>query len=199
MKHHLLSPSMNPCRFLALLASTAVVLIAVSACGSSSSSTTSPPRAPRRRGRYAGSSSPSAAQAKTALAADLATPTKINITTPLKSAPPAGKTIVVLGTTDPANVLIQQQTSKLAGLAHWHYALVSYDPSNPATFNAGSHHRIGKTCELHRRIRDTADTLGGAASESRWGEVCPRFGLPGDGCATCDRDTNTPPGFSGDG
>jgi len=137
MKHHFWLLSMNRCRFLAVLASVPVLLVAVSACGSSSSSTTTPAASAASSGAATtGSSSPAAAQAKATLAADLATPTKINITTPLKTAPPAGKTIVVLGTTDPANVLIQQQTSKLAALAHWHYALVSYDPSNPATFNA---------------------------------------------------------------
>ncbi len=66
----------------------------------------------------------------------MALPTKINITTPLKAAPPKGKTIVMLGTNNPSNVLIQQGMAKLATLAHWNYSLVSYDPANPGTFNA---------------------------------------------------------------
>lgn len=194
MTHHLLSPSMNPCRFLALLASTAVVLLAASACGSSSSSTTSP-AASTASSSTAGSSSPSVAQAKTALAADLATPTKINITTPLKSAPPAGKTIVVLGTTDPANVLIQQQTSKLAGLAHWHYALVSYDPSNPATFNAAVTTALAKHANyiVESGIPLTPSVeqqVKAAGAKFVLGSVYPATVAP-----PVIADTNTPPDF----
>ena len=74
------------------------------------------------------------ATATAALKAYLAAPTKINITTPLKSAPPPGKTVVVLGTPQPQNVQIQQTVAQLAHLAHWNYAVASYDPANPATF-----------------------------------------------------------------
>ena len=66
----------------------------------------------------------------------MALPTKINITTPLKAAPPSGKSIVMLGTNNPSNVLIQQGMQKLAAMAHWNYSLVSYDPANPGTFNS---------------------------------------------------------------
>ena len=31
---------------------------------------------------------------------------------------------------------IQQTVAQLAHLAHWNYAVVSYDPANPATFNS---------------------------------------------------------------
>ena len=63
-----------------------------------------------------------------------ALPTKINITTPLKSAPPKGKTIVMLGTNNPSNVIIQQGLAKLAKMAGWNFSVVSYDPANPGTF-----------------------------------------------------------------
>ena len=79
-----------------------------------------------------GSASTSAAAA--ALTPYKALPTTINITTPLKSAPPSGKTIVMLGTNNPSNVIIQQGLAKLAQMAHWNYSLVSYDPANPGTF-----------------------------------------------------------------
>jgi ribose transport system substrate-binding protein len=76
------------------------------------------------------------ATATAALKAYQAAPAKINVTTPLKSAPPPGKTVVVLGTPQPQNVQIQQTVAQLAHLAHWNYAVASYDPANPATFSS---------------------------------------------------------------
>jgi ribose transport system substrate-binding protein len=119
-------------RVTALLAATGLS-IAVAACGSSSSSSSA--------GSSVSASNASAttggvATATAALAAYQPVPTKINITTPLKSAPPPGKTVVVLGTSQPQNVQIQQTVAQLAQLAHWNYALVSYDPANPATFDS---------------------------------------------------------------
>ncbi|MGO9822040.1 MAG: hypothetical protein ACLPTJ_15530, partial [Solirubrobacteraceae bacterium] len=76
------------------------------------------------------------ATAAAALKTYQAAPTRINITTPLKSAPPPGKTVVVLGTPQPQNVQIQQTVAQLAHLAHWNYSVASYDPANPATFNS---------------------------------------------------------------
>ena len=64
-----------------------------------------------------------------------AAPTKITITEPLKSKPPGGKTVVMLGTNDPNNQKLQKGLQELAGLAGWSYSTVSYDPANPATFN----------------------------------------------------------------
>ena len=65
-----------------------------------------------------------------------AAPTEITLKEPLKGAPPAGKTLVMLGTNDPNNQKLQKSLKELAGLAKWNYAVVSYDPANPATFNA---------------------------------------------------------------
>jgi ribose transport system substrate-binding protein len=42
----------------------------------------------------------------------------------------------MLGTNDPNNQKLQKSLKELAGLAKWNYDVVSYDPSNPATFNA---------------------------------------------------------------
>ena len=119
-------------RVTALLAATGLS-IAVAACGSSSSSSSA--------GSSVSASNASAtgggvATATAALKTYQAAPAKINITTPLKSAPPPGKTVVVLGTPQPQNVQIQQTVAQLAHLAHWNYAVVSYDPANPATFNS---------------------------------------------------------------
>jgi ribose transport system substrate-binding protein len=106
--------------------------LALAACGSSSNTTSTSSSTPS--GASTGSASTSAAAA--ALTPYTSLPTKINITTPLKSAPPAGKTIVMLGTNNPSNVLIQQGMAKLASMAHWNYSLVTYDPANPGTFTA---------------------------------------------------------------
>ena len=116
---------------------TLVLALAVAACGSSSSSTTSASSAASSSGgssTAASSGSAPTSAAAAALAPYKALPTTINITTPLKSAPPSGKTIVMLGTNNPSNVIIQQGLAKLAQMAHWNYSLVSYDPANPGTF-----------------------------------------------------------------
>jgi ribose transport system substrate-binding protein len=106
--------------------------VALAACGSSSSSSSSGSSAAAQTS----AASTSVAAATAALTQYKTTPAKINITTPLKSAPPAGKTVVVLGTPQPQNVQVQQTIAKLAKMVHWNYAEVSYDPANPATFNS---------------------------------------------------------------
>ena len=110
---------------------------AIAACGSSSSSSTTSSSAASASGSNSGSSGSGGGSAtQAALQPYLSTPTKINVTTPLKSAPPAGKTVVFMGTNNPSNVLVQQGVQKLAALAHWNYSLVTYDPANPATLTA---------------------------------------------------------------
>jgi ribose transport system substrate-binding protein len=42
----------------------------------------------------------------------------------------------MLGTNDPNNQKLQKSLKDLAALAKWNYSVVSYDPANPATFNA---------------------------------------------------------------
>jgi ribose transport system substrate-binding protein len=120
---------------------TLVLALALAACGSSSSSSSSASSSgsgssgssdSSTAASSSGSASVSAAAA--ALTPYKSAPTTINITTPLKSAPPKGKTIVMLGTNNPSNVIIQQGLAKLAKMAGWNYSLVSYDPANPGTF-----------------------------------------------------------------
>lgn len=111
--------------------------LALAACGSSSSSTSSASgsgSSSSSGSSAASSGSGSASAAATALSPYKSLPTTINITTPLKSAPPKGKTIVMLGTNNPSNVIIQQGLAKLAKMAGWNYSLVTYDPANPGTF-----------------------------------------------------------------
>ena len=114
-----------------------VLALALAACGSSSSSSSS--AAPASSGSSGSSTAASSGSASTSAAAAALTPyktfpTKINISTPLTSAPPKGKTIVMLGTNNPSNVIIQQGLSNLAKKAGWNYSLVTYDPANPGTF-----------------------------------------------------------------
>ena len=123
-------------RVSAIVAALAVAS-AIAACGSSSSSSSTSSAAASASGSASGSSSSGGGSvAQAALQPYLATPTKINVTTPLESAPPAAKTVVFMGTSNPSNVLVQQGVQKLAALAHWNYSLVTYDPANPATLTA---------------------------------------------------------------
>ncbi len=112
---------------------TLVLAFAFAACGSDDNSSSS--------NASAGGASSSGGGAGVAKAAEAlkpfeTTPTEINSKEPLKGAPPAGKTLVMLGTNDPNNQKLQKSLKALAGLAKWNYSVVSYDPSNPATFNA---------------------------------------------------------------
>ena len=118
----------------ALIATLALGL-AVTACGSDSGSSSSSASS----GGSASSSSGGGAGVTTALERlkpYQAAPTAITIKEPLKGAPPAGKTLVMLGTNDPNNQKLQKSLKDLAGKAKWNYSVVSYDPANPATFNA---------------------------------------------------------------
>jgi ribose transport system substrate-binding protein len=94
-----------------------------------------------------GSASAGVAKAKAELAKYTSPPTKIVISEPLKSAPPSGKTLVMLGTNDPNNVKLQKSLKNLAGLVNWKYEQVNYDPANPATFNAAVNTAITKKAD----------------------------------------------------
>ena len=136
--------------FAAIIATFAFAL-ALAACGSSSSSSSSAsaPASSGSSGSSSTASSGSSGSASTSAAAAALTqykslPSTINITTPLSSAPPKGKTIVMLGTNNPSNVIIQQGLSKLAKMAGWNYSLVTYDPANPGTFTAAETTALAK-------------------------------------------------------
>ena len=118
--------------FPALIA-TLVLALAVAACGSDSSSSGS--------SNASGGSTSSGGGAGVTKATDQlkqfqAAPTEITIKGALKGAPPAGKSIVMLGTNDPNNQKLQKSLKELAALAKWKYDVVSYDPANPSTLNA---------------------------------------------------------------
>ena len=123
----------RPIRRLAALAVAVAIAAALAACGSSSSSS-STTSASNAADASAASGGVATAQAK--LKQYEATPTKIIQTQSLKSPPSAGKSLVMLGTTDPGNVVIQKGLKELATLAHWSYSQISYDPANIGSFNA---------------------------------------------------------------
>jgi ribose transport system substrate-binding protein len=123
-------------RGLAAIVAMFTFAVVLAACGSSSSSSSTAASSGSGSTTLASASvgSASSSAAAAALTPYKALPTSINITTPLSSAPPKGKTIVMLGTNNPSNVIIQQGMSKLAKMAGWNYSLVTYDPANPGTF-----------------------------------------------------------------
>jgi ribose transport system substrate-binding protein len=132
-------------RHMAALAIAVVIAAALAACGSSSSSSST-----ASASNAASSGSTSAAASAGVATADAklkqyeATPTKIIQTQSLTSAPPTGKSLVMLGTSDPGNVVIQKGLADMAKLADWNYSQVSYDPSNIGTFNAAIDSALAK-------------------------------------------------------
>jgi ribose transport system substrate-binding protein len=136
----------------AILAALVLALV-VGACGSSNSSSSSSSSSgssssgSSSSGGSSGSGGGGVATAKSELAPFQKSPTKILITTPLKSTPPKGKKIVWLGTNDPNNVKLQKSMKSLAALAGWSYESVSYDPANPATFNSAVDNAITKKAD----------------------------------------------------
>ena len=132
----------------AAMIATFALALALAACGSSSSSSSSSASSgssgSSSTASSAGSGSASTSAAAAALAPYKTLPTTINITTPLKSAPPAGKTIVMLGTNNPSNVIVQQEMAKLAKDAKWNFSVVSYDPANPGTFTSAETTALAK-------------------------------------------------------
>ncbi|HEY6892380.1 MAG TPA: substrate-binding domain-containing protein [Solirubrobacter sp.] len=123
----------HPRGFSALIA-TLVLALAVSACGSDSNSSSNSASSGSTSSSSGGGAGVTTAQAQ--LKPFQTAPTAITIKEPLKGAPPAGKTLVMLGTNDPNNQKLQKSLKNLTGLFKWNYEVVSYDPANPATFNA---------------------------------------------------------------
>jgi ABC-type sugar transport system substrate-binding protein len=72
------------------------------------------------------------ANARAALKEYLIAPTKIPQTVPLTKAPPKGETVVMVGTTEPSNVITQQAVAVAAKSLGWKFSEINYDPANPA-------------------------------------------------------------------
>jgi len=82
--------------------------------------------------------------AKAQLQSYTSAPTSIGSFPALKTAPPAGKTVVYLGTSEVSNVQVAAAVKQVAALAHWKYYQVSYDPANPATFLSAFNTAVAK-------------------------------------------------------
>jgi ribose transport system substrate-binding protein len=125
-------------RVLVAAIGTLALAMALAACGSSSSSTStsSGGSASTSGSSSSAASSGGVAAAQAQLQKYEAAPTQITINTPLQSAPPKGKKVVMLATADPNNVKLQNSLKSLASMVGWSYDQVSYDPANPATFGA---------------------------------------------------------------
>jgi ribose transport system substrate-binding protein len=74
----------------------------------------------------------------------LTAPSQINITTALKSAVPAGKKVIFVGTSEPSNVLCQNAVEQALRAIGWSYSEISYDPANPATLQAAFQTALAK-------------------------------------------------------
>jgi ribose transport system substrate-binding protein len=109
------------------------VAAVLAGCGSTSSNTAG---SPATASATSASDPTAATKALQAVAPYLKPPTTINVTGALKTAPPSGKTIVMLTTTDPGTTQIADTVGAVAKMVHWNYSEVSYDPANPATLNA---------------------------------------------------------------
>lgn len=120
-----------------------VLALTFAACGSDNGGDSSASSS----GSSSGGSSEGVAKAKEQLKPFESPPKKILATEPLKGTPPKGKTLVMLGTNDPNNKKLQDSLRSLAGLFGWKYSVVSYDPANPATFNAAVNNAVTKKAD----------------------------------------------------
>lgn len=131
---------------IATLGAAAAAAITLAACSSSSSSSSAATQAGTQQAGTAQSGTPSpgiaAAQAK--MKHFLAPPAQINITTPLKSPAPSGKSVIFVGTSEPSNVLVQKAVKEAVLAIGWSYSEVSFDPANPATLQAAFQSALAK-------------------------------------------------------
>jgi ribose transport system substrate-binding protein len=141
MTHHKEPDRRRGAQGLIAIVAALVLALAFAACGDDEPESA----ASTSGGSSSGSEGVAKAQAELAKWQD--PPTEILIEEPLKSAPPSGKTLVMLGTKDPNNVKLQESLKQLSELAGWTYEQVSYDPANPATFNAAVDTAITKNAD----------------------------------------------------
>src|SRR4051795_7430229 len=111
---------MTRTRGISAVVATLALGLTVAACGSDSSSTSNSAAPATSSGSGGGAGVTKAADQ---LKAFQAAPTAINSTEPLEGAPPAGKTLVMLGTNDPNNQKLQKSLKNLAAMAKWNYSV----------------------------------------------------------------------------
>jgi ribose transport system substrate-binding protein len=132
-------------RVLIAAAVSAVTVAALSACSSSAGSSASSSAGSTQPGTArSGTQSAGVATAEAKMKEFLATPSQINITTPLKSPAPSGKKVIFVGTSEPSNVLAQNAVRQAVQAIDWSYSEISYDPANPATLQAAFQSALAK-------------------------------------------------------
>jgi ribose transport system substrate-binding protein len=132
---------------LAALLAVLVLALALAACGDDDESSTSGSTTTGTSTGESSEASGGVAEAQKRLEPFKEPPTEITITEPLKSKPPGGKNVVMLGTNDPNNQKLQKSLKELTALVGWSYSVVSYDPANPATFNAAVDTALSKNAD----------------------------------------------------
>lgn len=112
-----------------------VVSTVAAACGSGKGSSTSASSSTKVAASSAGSGAVAAglARAEAAVAAAERTPTNIDQTVPLKTAPPKGKTVVFIEDEVSQSVVISQGEEAAAKAAGWKFVSLNYQSTNPAT------------------------------------------------------------------
>jgi ribose transport system substrate-binding protein len=116
------------------LAAAALIVAGCSSSGGSSGSTSATASAPAS----GGATSSGVALAQRTVSGLLQPPTQNAIQTPLKEAPPKGKTIVYMQCTDGGQcLLIGQGVEAAAAAAGWNVKILDFQESNPATLVAG--------------------------------------------------------------
>jgi len=122
---------------------TAGCACAAAGCGSSSS-TNSNTSSATSSGHAAAPATAGVSAAEKQLRGYDTAPTTIGTYPTLKTAPPKGKTVVYIGTSEVQNVQVNKTIQQVAALAGWKFYSVSYDPANPATFLAAFNTAVTK-------------------------------------------------------
>ena len=126
-------------RLTAAAVSVLVAGTAVSACGSSKSSSSAAGSTTKATATSSGAPSGSAAaaaglaRAQQAVATAEATPSDINQTVPLKTAPPKGKTVVFIEDEVSQSVVISKGEEAAAKAAGWNFVSLNYQSTNTAS------------------------------------------------------------------
>ena len=157
---------------------TLVLALAFAACGSDDNSSSS--------NASSGGSTSSGAAAGIATAQERlkpyqAAPTEITIKEPLKGAPPAGKTLVMLGTNDPNNQKLQKSLKDLAGHGEVELRGRQLRPRQPGDVQRRDRHGDHEEGQLHRRGRHPAHARHDQEGPGRRREVGADVRAPGRG------------------
>lgn len=154
---------------LAAVAVAGLTTVAAAACGSSSHSSSggaSPSSAANAAASSSGGASAEVAAAQQVVAKWSQAPTSIGITVPLKSAPPAGKTLVWMQCALAQCTQIGQGIAAATKAVGWTDKVITYDSANPATLVAGM-----KTALQYSPVA----VVNSGLPESVWDSVVPQY------------------------